>query len=103
MSPTLKASSIQQSKLSKATPTNRGSQSTQQRTEEQTSEVNEFLLVIKSSTPNGRQKLFDKLDEFFVMGDPSLVLEAAMEQLIKQLFEILKDEDAVPVKEMAIN
>ena len=62
-----------------------------------------MLQVIKLSTPNNRQKLFDKVDEYFVMGDSHQVLEVLIEQLIKQLFEILKDEDAPAVKEMAIN
>eukprot|EP00347_Sterkiella_histriomuscorum_P017130 403350553 len=66
-------------------------------------EVQEFLLIMKNSTPNNRQKLFDRLDEFFVMGDPTQIIDILFEDLVNQMFEILKDEDTQQSKEQAIN
>lgn len=37
------------------------------------------------------------------MGDPSQIIDILFEDLVRQLFEILKDEDTAQVKEQSIN
>ena len=50
-------------------------------------------MVLELSDKSNRQKLFSRLDEIFIMGDHSQILERLFDEITRVLFEILKESE----------
>lgn len=62
-------------------------------------DIEEFKAILAQFTIKGRQRLFDRLDEIIIMGDTCNIMETFFEEILKCLFDTVKDEDPTHVKE----
>jgi hypothetical protein len=51
-------------------------------------------MILQLCDQSNRQKLFSRLDEMFIMGDHGNIIEQYFDDVLKTLFDILKDSDS---------